>query len=379
MPTSTPVRGASAFVLAITLLTFSLLSTGCGKDEDPSSTAPPPPSERVVIETFGEPQVTYDPTVGKTTLVVQFVARDGNAAPLNDEDLEFELQIDGAPIDVEGILSEDSETLASSLHLTLVLDSSYSMLQQSPPAFAPMLASARRSTAAGKALYVDRPGTFEWDLVWFADRIFRPLVTTPETAWLETDIERIPPPTAGTSTKLYAAVESAIESSAAHADATNATARDQHLVVVFSDGFDNYSWFDNAELFGTGSIGPQRDYTWSGAGPVTLGDVEALLRANPEIQLHVMGLGSQVRDSELTTIARAGRGRYFKNVDAANVDVLFDQVTREFTSVQTRGATVPLRPGDYDFRIVARRVDGKAVGSFAFRFRGGGIDARVLD
>lgn len=363
----------------LVLVAAALVFSGCGKDEDGSPTAPVDPAAQVVIEEFGDPQIQFDPTVGTTTLVVQFVARDGNREPLHADDLEVELQIDDRPIDVEGLLDEDSEALASSLHLTLVLDASYSMLQHSPSAFTPMLASARRTTAEGKSLYVERPGSFDWDLVWFADRIYRPLETTADAEWLETDIERIPAPEPGGFTKLYAAAKSAIESSATHSAATGATSRDQHLVVVFSDGADNYSWFDNSDLGGTGSIGTQRSYEWTGAAPVGKADVDALLEQHPEIQLHVMGLGSDVNDSELDALARQGRGRYFKNVDASNVDVLFEQVTQEFTSVQTRGATVPLPPGEYVFRVKARRTDTGTEGVHEFRFRGGQIGARVLD
>lgn len=372
MTNSALARGVLAFTLVAVL-------AGCGKDEESPSAPSPGASDRVIIETFGTPQVTYDEDNKATNVVVQFVVRDGQRVPLADENLEIELQIDGDPIDVEFLLAEDAETLASSLHLTLVLDTSYSMTQHTPPAYLPMLSSARRTTSEGKSLYVERPGTFEWDLVWFNEVIYRPLETTPSTQWLETDIERIPSSDAGTFTKLYAAVKSAIESSAAHRASTNATARDQHLVVVFSDGADNYSWADNSNRIGSGSIGTARDYTWTGATPVSRADVEDLLAANPAIQLHAMGLGSAVDDEALSSLAAEGRGRYVKNVDPANVDVLFDEVTREFTSLQTRGVTAPLPPGEYMFSVVVRRSDTGSVSKSEFRFRGGAVDARVLD
>ena len=366
-------------LLATGLGVAVLAGAGCGGDEDFQFNPPPDPPARVSLEGFREPQIRYDPEQGTTTVLVQLVARDGENNPLHADDLDVDLQIDGRPIDVEGLLEEDSEALATNLHLTLVLDTSYSMLQHEPAAFLPMLSSARRTTAAGKALYVDRPGSFEWDLVWFNDRIFRPDETTPETEWLETDIERIPSPGPGTFTKLHAAVASAVQSSAAHAAATNAGFRDQHLVVVFSDGADNYSWFDNSQLDGSGTIGTNRSYEWTGAAPVTRGDVEQLLQAHPEVQVHVMGLGSAVDDAELQGIAQDGRGRYFKNIDAGEVDVLFEQVTREFTSVQTRGATIPLPPGEYEFRVVATRRDTGSSAVYQFRFLGGQIGAGVLD
>jgi len=372
MTHSTLSRG----VLALCII-FLVLPIGCGKDKE----APTAPDwfddSAVVIETYGTPSVTFDDE-DITTLVVQFIVRDGNRQPLADEDLEIELQIDGESLDIEGPLEEDSEALSSSLHLTLVLDASYSMTRHDPPAFAPMLTAARQATSAGKQLYVDRPGTFDWDLVWFNDVIYRPDETLPNTFWLETDIERIPEPDSGAFTKLYAAVKSAVESSAAHRATTNATARDQHLVVVFSDGADNYSFSNNADESGTGSIGNDRTYEWTGSTPVSLNDVKAQLAANPGVQVQVMGLGSAVDDAALATIASEGRGRYVKNVDPANVDVLFDEITREFTSLQTRGAMLPLEPGDYTFSIVVRRTDTGAATRSSFRFRTGD-DARVID
>lgn len=363
-------------VLALFVLPLVLLAA-CGKDDE--ITVPTvDDDQRVLVENFGTPDVAFDPDDGTTTVVVQFVARDGVRDPLRDENLDIELRIDGQPIDVEGLLSVDSAALASSLHLTLVLDASYSMLRQSPPAFTPMLTSAVRSTQSGKSLYVERPGTFTWDLYWFNNLIYRP-DTTLGSPWLENDIQRIPAPQQGTYTKLYAAVKAAVESSAAHRASTNATARDQHLVVVFSDGADNYSFHDNANESGTGSIDSDRAFSWNGAAPVTLNDVKTLLDANPGVQVHAMGLGSDVSDQALASIASNGRGRYFKNVDAGEVDVLFDEVTKEFTSLQTRGATVPLPPGDYVFSVVVRRTDTGAVANYDFRFRGGVVDARVLN
>lgn len=376
---SSHLRGLAPVLLSALIFAGG---AGCGGDH-PDVTSPDGTgggsTNEVRVEGFRDPQIAFDPSLGTTTVIVQLVARDGSDHPLADDEIQVDLQVDGSPIDVEGLLSADAEQLASSLHLTLVLDASYSMLQHEPAAFLPMLSSARNATSEGKALYVERPGTFEWDLMWFNDRIYRPVVTAPSTDWLETDIERIPAPSAGTFTKLYAALLEAVESSAAHAETAEAGERDQHLVVVFSDGADNYSWFDNAAMQGSGTIGTDRGYEWHGAGPVTRADVEQLLREHPEVQLHVMGLGSAVNDTDLSALSRAGRGRYFKNLDTSEVDTLFDQVTREFTSVQTRGATIPLAPGTYTFRAVITRADTGARAIYEFRFLAGEVGARVLD
>jgi hypothetical protein len=232
-----------------------------------------------------------------------------------------------------------------------------------------MLSSARRTLVAGSGLYTTRPGTFEWDLVWFDDAIYRPIAPSPSMRWTPQDVERIPAPLPGSFTKLYAALKDAITTSAQHAEQFGSGPRDQHLVVAFSDGADNYSWFDNASLTGSGSLDANRQYHYSGSGPVTRGQIEALLKQHPEIQMHVMGLGSAVNDDDLSALSSAGRGRYFKNLDPSKVDQLFEKVILEFTSVQTQGATIPLQPGTYTFRIKVRTPG--AAGSYSFRFVAG--------
>ena len=46
-------------------------------------------------------------------------------------------------------------------------------------------------------------------------------------------------------------------------------------------------------------------------------------------------------------IADAGGGQYYKNPSSSDIDDLFDLVTREFATIQTHGATIPLPPADY--------------------------------
>ena len=154
--------------VAVLLLFFA---TGCGNKPvtEPESTA------AVHLEILDVPEVGFDPSVGTTTVVVQFIARNAQQVPLERDDINIELRLGGQPIDVEGILKEDSEQLRTNLFLTLVLDASYSMLEQQPPAFSPMLASARKAVTAGRALYFERPGLFSWKLYWFNDRLYTPL------------------------------------------------------------------------------------------------------------------------------------------------------------------------------------------------------------
>lgn len=353
------------------LLAIVLAFAGCDNVTEPDT----PPVGPLTIETFADPQVSFDPARGTTTVIVRFVARRGST-PLGEDDLTVQLLVNGRAIDVEGLIEQDSESLSANLHLTLVLDSSYSMLQHSVSAFAPMLSAARRTLSAGSGLYVQRPGIFEWDLVWFNDAIYRPIAATPANRWTPQDVERIPSPAAGSFTKLHAALKDAVQTSIAHAEQFGSGPRDQHLVVAFSDGADNYSWFDNASLSGQGSIDTNRQYRYSGAAPVNRTDVETLLKNHPEVRLHVMGLGSAVNDVELQSLSRAGRGQYFKNLDPAKVDQLFEKVILEFTSVQTHGATIPLPPGEYNFEV--RVKASGAAGKFGFRFVGGQLGAGLI-
>lgn len=367
------VLSRGAVFCALVAVSLLLVFGGCDGPAEPEGGSKSSP---LLIEEFAKPEVRYDPLRGTTTVVVQFVARNSRQVPLGEADIDVTLGIDGRPIDVEGLLSQDSETLRTNLHLTLVLDASYSMLQHDSPAFAPMLSSAKRTLGSGSNLYADRPGDFEWDIIWFNDLIYRPLESTASLRWSMGDVERIPSPLQGSFTKLHAAVSEAIDISAAHADEYGSGPRDQHLIVTFSDGADNYSWFGNAEIGGQSTLDPDRQYRYFGAAPISRQQVEQKLQANPEVRMHVMGLGSQVNDAELESLSKAGDGQYFKNLDASKVDTLFDQVIQEFTSVQVHGATVPLRPGQYTFEVVVRA--GKSKGTYKFKFQGGDSAAKLL-
>jgi len=361
-------RASVRFVFLCLATTFVLvLAGGCGSDEiiEPESTA------AVHLEILDVPEVSYDPTVGTTTVVVQFVARNAEQVPINREGMDIELRLGGNPIDVEGILQEDSVELRSNLYLTLVLDASYSMLEQEPPAFDPMLASARKTVNAGHALYFTRPGLFDWKLFWFNDRLFTPLEVAPGSDWLESDIERIPPPDPGTFTKLFSAVEVAVEDSKSFADQNANDPRDHHVMVVLSDGGDNYSWFPNSELNGTGMAGTNREYVYFGHKATNEDQVLSTIRSHPALKLNVIGLGSSVVDSDLAALAAAGNGRYFKNPDSSEIQDLFDQVILEFTSIQTNGVTIPLPSGDYRLDIVVTDHATGAVGVQYVNFHGG--------
>ncbi len=357
---------AFARFFILLFVSFSALLLACHEE----STGPEE-TQLLKLEFLDNTQVEFDPTVGTTTIVVQFVARNAHNVPLESDDLTVELRINGERVDVEGILKEDSEQLRTSTYLTLVLDASYSMLEQEPPAFGPMLAAARKTVASGRKLYADRPGVFDWSLYWFSDRIFTPLETTSGTQWGETDIERIPAPRPGTFTKLYAALEVAVEESKLFAEEFANDARDQHMIVVLSDGADNYSWFPNTDITGTGTAGTNRSYKYFGYRATSQSKIVDLIRSHPSLRLNVIGLGSAVRDEELRSLAQAGKGTYFKNPKSDQLDKVFDRVALELTSIQTRGATVPLPSGDYRLDVVVRQRGANAKAVHSLEFHGG--------
>lgn len=345
-----------------------VLPTGCSED----TTSLPNPAA-VTLAIVDEPSISYDETNGTTNVVIEFVARDEHSVPLTADNVEVTMTLDNEPIDSEALLEEDSEALASNLHLSLVLDTSYSMLRHDPPAFQPMLKAARRTVQEGRNVYTGRPGEFTWSMYWFNDLIYHPIET-----WPEFVIESIPSPKQGAFTKLYAATRQALDAAIADYE-VDGTDRDRYIVVVFSDGADNYSWFGNSEISGTASIANDYDYNFVGSEPVTKADVLDAIRSHPSLQVHVMGLGSEVNDDDLRSLAQAGRGGYFKNLDPAQVNALFDRVILEFTTIQSQGVTLPIPPGQYRFRIKVRRTDADAETSYTFNFHGGDFSARLLD
>jgi hypothetical protein len=104
----------------------------------------------------------------------------------------------------------------------------------------------------------------------------------------------------------------------------------------------------------------------------------AAIQGHPNLTVHVLGLGSSVRDDQLQALADAGNGRYLKNPSASQVGALFDEVTREFATIQDHGATVPMQPGDYRLTLRVWTADRRARDDYSFNFHGGDTDAGVL-
>lgn len=358
------------------ILTFCCLAliVGCsGDDEAPTDPGPP---TTVEIQVTSDPLIIYDSPTGKTSVVVQFIARDAAGYALDQDEVVVELLVDGHAVDNESILQADSEELAASIYLSLVLDASYSMLQHSPPAFTPMLEAARDAIRQGSELFAGRPGTFAWNVTWFNEVIHEP--STSGRSWLPDDLLAIPKPDPGTATKLFAAVQREAQQMLDVYGYLANGPHDHHIMVVFSDGADNYSWFDNSATQGDGLTTSGAAFSVTGHGVTTLEDAVTAITYHPRLTTHVMGLGSDVRDSQLQALSDAGGGRYFKNPSSSQIDVLFDQVTREFATIQDHGATIPLPPGDYTFGLRVWTGDRRAHDEISFQFHAGDETAGFL-
>lgn len=352
---------------------LALVLMGCEATEDNPTT---PSSSTVEIQVTSDPTVAFNLANGKTSAIVQFIARDKAGNPLAPEDVVVELLVDNAAVDNESILQADSEELSSSIHFGMVLDASYSMLQHTPPAFAPMLAAARNAVVEGLALYAGRPGTFTWSVSWFNETISAP--ATQGRTWQPDDLLTIPEPGVGTATKLFAAVErhagKMLDSYATIANGPH----DHHVMMVLSDGADNYSWFDNASFASSGVTTSGAPYDVKGWGAATLDSAVIAIEAHPNLTVHALGLGSDVQDAQLQALATAGGGRYLKNPSSAQLEDLFASVTQEFATIQDHGATIPLQPGDYRFTLRVLTADRRAKDEYSFRFHAGDVDAGVL-
>lgn len=307
---------------------------------------------------------------GATRFIVQFVARDENGQlvdpQLNAESeptqLASELYVDREAVDVESLLSRESNLLQSNLALSLVLDSSYSMLAHNPPAFEPMKEAAVAILRDTQNMWQNINSDFHWELAWFNEYIFRPALDAGGNPWSIDSIYRIPAPEQGTVTGLYKAVQHMAE---VHADllaqGVAAGQRDQHIMIVLSDGKDNHSFFDNSSYKNEGNADGIH-WTSFGAPSTSLADLQVALAAVPQLRTHVIGLGNSVDSAELEAIATAGNGNYFYGSSSNTLGELFDDVRKEFVTMQTLGVEVPLQPGQYEFSLRTRHVRTGAEG-----------------
>ncbi len=332
------------------------------------------PAPRPRVELQGAPVAIFQPTTGKTTVVLDFLVRDAAGNPVDPAAAQMRRLVNGQEVDVESVPDFRDTNLTSNLRVGMVLDASYSMTQWQPPAFEPMKQAAldtQRSIRDQFAAW--NSGTFLPLLTWFQNEyVCDASPSMPDTAVLD-----IPTPKLGDATKLFAATARMIDRMKQQYDAiVTPGASDQFAMVVFTDGWDNYSWFDNSAAPATSPPAAGGTFSCTGTAPMSLDGVLEKLRAFPQLEVHVIGLGNTLKASELSAIAEAGHGRFVSNPDSNQVASLFQEIAREFTTARRDGITMPLPPGEYQYE---HQIDvNGGVARVKFRFRAGDANAAVL-
>ena len=349
-------------------------------------------SSTLAIELTGEPSVAFDQSIGTTTVVLDYLVRDSEGDLLDESDLDVRMFVNdqelgaGGPFG-ESVLDSDAQQLDLSVFIELVLDASFSLEQFDPPQFDSMLKAAENLVSEGTDIWRDRGGSFDWSVVWFDE-----LLSQPDPDHLRSfRIGNIPQPAPGNFTKLYSAVSNALEVSASRfAEGVAAGERDRHVLVVFTDGLDNLSSFDNPDVRLEGQLRNGDPYPRIGWRATGLDDVLAEIGSHPRyptnLTVHTIALGRNCAgggqgepcfdEQALRDVAQVGFGQLL--VSPRDVDDLFDQIRREFTELQSSGAVMALPPGDYEFRLLAESRNGRASGEVRFRFRVGTDGAELI-
>lgn len=312
----------------------------------------------------------YNPSNGTTRIILQYITRDEAGYAISPElgaqnlptALNNHLLIDGSPVDVESQLAHDSELLTSDLLLSLVLDTSSSILEGSQPAFGPMKAAAREVLLNTQNIWKGANSNFYWELAWFNNFIYIPTPNNADEPWGIDDIKAIPAPdSSGSFTALYKAVDYMIKVHAKqHAAGTASGSRDQHVMVVFSDGADNYSHFDNATHLASGDDGNLLFWKEVGAAPVSEVENIAWEIAPPNLRVYVIGIGTAIDTNKLQSIAANGKGQYLYGEDTSSLEHLFSQVQKKLVTQQTFGVETPLRSGEHELSLTSERISDKA-------------------
>ena len=223
------------------LLPLLLAAAACGGPEVNLESYATARDRSLQVQLVGAPRIAWDATRGVTRVGLSFVARQPDQSPLDTENSTYDLMSDGESLDVEVSQVQAATAPRVNLLYSLVLDATYSMLKHDPPAFEPMRNAAFTSVQRGRVL-VDEAGrgSFDWDLFWFDDHIFHP-----EDDWRENDILSIPEPEHGPFTRLHGAVARALAMANTRLEqrAAQIPGQWQHVMVVFSDGADNHSWY----------------------------------------------------------------------------------------------------------------------------------------
>ncbi|WP_243336806.1 vWA domain-containing protein [Anaeromyxobacter soli] len=333
-----------------------------------------PPPRRPSVEVRGAPVAIFEPTTGKTTVVLDFVLRDSSGNSIDPTTAQIRRLVDGQEVDLESVPDFRDTKMMANLRVGMVLDASYSMTQWQPPAFEPMKQAALDTQASIRQQFTTwNTGTFSSLLDWFQDGyVCEPSPAMPDAAVLD-----IPAPVPGDATKLFAATARMVDRMKQQYDALVAPGSSDHFaMVVFTDGWDNYSWYDNSTAPAISYPAAGGSFSCAGTAPMTLDGLLEKLSAFPQLEVHVIGLGNTIKASELSAIAAAGHGRFVSNPDSSQVATLFQQIAREFTTIRRDGITMPLPPGEYQYEELIE-VNG-GVARVKFRFRAGDVNAGVV-
>jgi len=338
------------------------------------------PGSVLRIDPVGLPFVRLDERIGTTVVIVDYVVHDGVGNSLAPEQYRTKLFLDGNLLGTgifdETVLGSDAQELELDLFLMLVIDASFSLEQFSPPQFVNTMQGAENLVLRGADLWSTRAGTFDWSIVWFNDLLARPDADFAESF----RITNIPRPAPGDFTKLYSAVSAGLDVSAdLRSEGVAADPRDRHIVVVFTDGRDNLSPFDNADVEERGQLtngDPHLRFGWRATDlPTALAEISEHPAYPSNLTVHTVGLGESCSTTSSATcfdrqalqqIAQVGLGREFDSQD--DVVELFEQVTGEFETLKSDGAILALPPGTYTFDVVVERIGGSAVGELRFLF-----------
>jgi hypothetical protein len=324
------------------------------------------------LQAMAPPQVAWDADRAVTDVVVHYVARLADGTPLQPSEVTVQMLLNGAPLDQESILQAKSAAQQVNVVYSMVLDATRSMLLHTPPAFEPMKQAAQHSVRSGQQMWQKRPGQFVWAVTWFDDYVYRPANNWPDDALLS-----ISPPAADSFTRLYSAVDFALDDlprlrHEAGLDAAHA------VLVVFTDGHDNHPAWNPA--FSDEVVQPDNGWAYHKIAWPTVSHAALLekIRSRTDLTVHAIGMGNDIDETALQALAQAGRGLYLDNARGASIDSLFARITKEFTTLVSTGATIPNAPGDYDFTLVVTTKRGNGSAKLHLRLHAGDATAAVL-
>lgn len=315
---------------------------------------------------------------GSTRVLLQYIVRDPDGRPItvsaagseSQALLKTEVLVDGNLLSSESRIERDAELLNSDLALSLVLDASYSMLvEHTPPAFTPMKNAATTVLSNAKDAWMANDSQFYWELSWFDRNIYTPDEDRGR-PWTTEDIANIPEPESGGATVLFKAVSSMMKThQSLYNNGLAAGERDQHIMLIFSDGEDNNSDFDTSNQ--EPELGGEADaLAWveKGYKDTALSQLQNQLASSgvPNLRLLVIGFGDKADEQTLQSLAELGNGRYFFGDNANTLDQIFAEVQKEFATLQTIEIETPLPQKAYTFALHALETDSGDEGRSEF-------------